>query len=72
MACDTYSVWVGNILLADAMSIEHALLFIEALFQKYWNDPVGFYTIKKNKQNEENVIASIFNQMNNGDNEVGE
>lgn len=53
MACDTYSVWYGNVLLADAMSLENALLFIEALFQKYWNDPAGFYTIKKNSHKEE-------------------
>lgn len=53
MGCNTYSIWYGNIMLADKMSLENALLFIEALFQKFWNDPEGMYTIKKNQIEEE-------------------
>lgn len=45
MGCDTYSVAWGEVILAKGMSLENAMLFVEALFQKFWNDPACFYTI---------------------------
>ena len=48
MACDYYSVWYGNVMIADHMFLDDALLLVKALFEKYWDDPSVFYTIKKN------------------------
>lgn len=48
MGCDTYSVWYKDCLLADKMSLDNALLFIKALFEKYWQES-GDYTIRKNE-----------------------
>ena len=47
MGCDYYSVWYGEVLLAEHMSIGNACLFIEALFQKFYNEPDLMYTIKR-------------------------
>lgn len=46
MNLDYYSVWYGTVLLADHMSLGNALLFIEALFHKFWNESDS-YVIKK-------------------------
>lgn len=53
MPVDTYSVWCGNVLLADAMSLIDALIFVKALFNEYWNESEAQYIVKKNKQYEE-------------------
>ena len=47
MGTDYYSVWYGNIKLADNMTLGNALLFIEAMFNKFWQEPTGQYTIMK-------------------------
>ena len=38
MGCDTYSVMIRDIVVAKGMSIEHACLFIEAIYSKYYNE----------------------------------
>lgn len=38
MGCDTYSIMIGEVVIAKGMSIEHALIFIEALYNKYYNE----------------------------------
>lgn len=53
MPIDTYSVWYGNVLLADSMSLENALIFVDGLFRKFWNETAA-YTIKKNERREDN------------------
>lgn len=59
MGCDTYSVWYKELMLADKMSLENAMIFVEALFQKFWRES-GEYTIKKNEveDTEENNVDS--------------
>ena len=56
MPIDTYSVWCGNELLADSMSRENALIFVDGLFRKFWNETAA-YTIKKNVPHEENCTV---------------
>lgn len=46
MDIDYYSVWYKEVLLADHMSLGNALLFVEALFHKFWNES-DEYTIRK-------------------------
>ena len=46
MGCDYYSVWYGTVMLADHMTLDNALLFIKALFEKFWNEDCA-YIIKK-------------------------
>lgn len=47
MNCDYYSVLYKTIVLAEHMTIGNALLFVEALFNKYFNEPDVEYIIKK-------------------------
>lgn len=46
MGCDYYSVWYGEVMLADHMSLENALIFIKALFERFWNEDSA-YIVKK-------------------------
>lgn len=38
MGCDTYSVMIDNIVVAKGMSIEHAVIFVKAIFNEYYNE----------------------------------
>ena len=53
MECDTYSIYWREICLARGMSLEHAILFVEAMFTKWYNETDSEYTIKREKKNEE-------------------
>lgn len=47
MSSETYSVWYGEVELAKGMSLDVALLLIEAFMQKYFNETELAYTIKR-------------------------
>lgn len=51
MGCDTYSVWYKDMLLADKMSLENALIFVKALFEHFWQESDS-YIIRKNEVKE--------------------
>lgn len=38
MGCDTYSVMIDDIVVAKGMSIEHAVLFVRAVYNEYYNE----------------------------------
>lgn len=38
MGCDTYSIMIDNIVVAKGMSIEHAVLFVRAIYNEYYNE----------------------------------
>jgi len=44
---DYYQVRYGDVVIAEGMTIETACLLVEALFQKYWQEPEGEYIIAK-------------------------
>lgn len=50
MGCDTYTVYVGTVAAAKGMRIGYATLFVEAVFNKFFNDPDISITIKKEAQ----------------------
>lgn len=39
MGCDTYSVLVDNVCVAQGVPIDYALIFLKAIMQEYYNDP---------------------------------
>ena len=47
MGSDTYSVAHGSAILARGMSLDDALLFAQALFNKYWRESNLSYTIAR-------------------------
>lgn len=47
MSEDTYSVVYGEVVLAKGMSLGTALILIEALMQKYYNESGLPYMIKR-------------------------
>lgn len=47
MNIDYYSVLYNDIVLAQHMTLENALLFVKALFQEYYNELDSAYTIRK-------------------------
>lgn len=47
MACDYYRVLYEGIVIAEKMTLEIALLLVKALFEKFWQEPNGHYTIEK-------------------------
>ncbi len=50
-----YSVMEGDTVLAEHMTIEHALLFIKALFEQYYNERDCSYIIHlEESEKEEN------------------
>ena len=52
MGCDYYSVWYGEVMLADHMTLVNALLFIKALFERFWNEDAA-YIVKKTRSGQE-------------------
>ena len=46
MNCDYFRVLYNDIVLVDYMTLENALLFVKALFEKFWQEPGG-YKIEK-------------------------
>lgn len=38
MGCDTYSVMIENVIVSKGMSIEHAVLFVKAIYNEYYNE----------------------------------
>ena len=54
MNCDYYSVLYRDIYLAQHMTLGNALLFVEALFQKFYNESCS-YTIKKEDTEQDGV-----------------
>ena len=38
MGCDTYSVMIDNVVVSKGMSIEHAVLFVRAIYNEYYNE----------------------------------
>ncbi len=53
MGCDTYCVWVEKICVARGMSIGHAVIFLQALMQEFYNEPELSITIQREPQKEE-------------------
>lgn len=47
MNCDYYRVLYKVVVLAERMTLGNAFTFVEALFQKYGNEPDLQYTIEK-------------------------
>ena len=47
MTCDYYRVLYEGIVIAEKMTLETALLLLEALFTKYWKEDSIHYTIEK-------------------------
>lgn len=53
LGCDTYSVLYNDVALASGMSLEDAMIFVEALFKKYWNEPNQKYSIEKETERDD-------------------
>lgn len=55
MGLDKYSVTVSpEMILAEHMTLETALILVKALFEKYWQEDYGAgYTIIKEKRSDE-------------------
>lgn len=47
MTCDYYRVLYEEIIIAEKMTLETALLLVKALFEKFWQEPNCHYTIEK-------------------------
>lgn len=58
MMCDTYSVLWGGIVLAKGMSLDHAVLFVKALFSAFYNEPDLYYTIARESDTETEAGAA--------------
>ena len=56
MTCDYYSVLYGELVLAQHMTLETAMLLVEAMFQKFWAEGNLSYTIKKEETENETVL----------------
>ena len=54
MDCDTYSVMIGSVIIAKEMSIGNAMILVEALFTKWYEEKDLKITIAKEVQNETN------------------
>ena len=48
-----YSVMEGNTVIAEHMTIEHALLLVKALFEQYYNERDCSYIIHLEEQEKE-------------------
>lgn len=57
MGSDTYSVAHGSAILARGMSLEDALLFAQALFNKYWRESNLSYTIAREPKGDPYDVA---------------
>lgn len=47
MGCDTYSVIIDNVVIAKGMSIGNAMILVEALFNKWYEEKDLKITIAK-------------------------
>lgn len=47
MGCDTYSVMIDNVVIAKGMSIGNAMVLVEALFNKWYEEKDLKITIAK-------------------------
>ena len=47
MGCDYYRVLYRDIVIAEKMTLETALLLMKALFQNFYNEPTLQYTLEK-------------------------
>ena len=54
MTCDYYRVLFRDIVIAEKMTLETALLLLRALFERLYNEPSVQYTIEK--MEEEGVV----------------
>ena len=55
MNSDYYRILFHDIVLADHMTLETALILLEALFQKFYNEPTCAYTIEKTNNDTEDT-----------------
>lgn len=55
MSSDYYRILFHDIVLADHMTLGTALILLEALFQKFNNEPSGQYIIEKIEAEEAQV-----------------
>lgn len=53
MGCDTWSVICGHVVIARGMSFGNAMILIEALAQKWWQEE-GLEIMVRKESNEEN------------------
>lgn len=53
MNADYYRILFHDIVLADNMTLGTALILLEALFQKFYNEPNCQYTIEKIERQED-------------------
>lgn len=47
MCCDYYAVYYNDIVIAEKMTLDTALLLLKALMTEHWAEPDLYYTIKK-------------------------
>lgn len=47
MNCDYYSVYENGTCIAQNINLEHALMFVKALLEKYWNESGVPYAIMR-------------------------
>jgi hypothetical protein len=52
MGYDSYNVQVDGVIVAEGMPIEHALIFVKALFMEWHNEPSLSITVERENANE--------------------
>lgn len=52
MSCESYNVLINGLIVAEGMSLGHALIFVKALFVEYYNDTDMSVAIEREKPNE--------------------
>lgn len=50
MGCDTYSVMIENTVVAKGMSIEHACIFVKAIYNEFYNEKNLTVSLVKEKR----------------------
>lgn len=50
MCCDYYAIYYNEIVIAEKMTLETALLLLKALMTEYWKETDIQYTLKKMPQ----------------------
>lgn len=50
MCCDYYAIYYNEIVIAEKMTLETALLLLKALMTEYWKETDIHYTLKKMSQ----------------------
>lgn len=67
MGCDSYNVQVDGIIVAEGMPIEHALIFVKALFLEWNNEKSLSITIEREnfdeKANSNSARDDRFNRV---------